>query len=235
MSQVSSGQQDWQRAIEEQGFAVVPSVLSTRELIPILVSLADLQPPRGRAGIRHVLSHPTVKVVADNPRLVEMAQAVLGLAAFPFRATLFDKTPDSNWLITWHQDTALPLQEQIEAPGWGPWSEKEGVIYAHAPASALQQILALRLHLDDCGEENGPLRVIPGTHGLGILSDAEIERHTTYDDPVDCLAARGGVVAMRPLVIHASSKSRSQAQRRVLHIEYAAVKEFPGGLRLALA
>lgn len=235
MSQVSSGQQDWQRAIEEQGFAVVASVLSTRELIPILVSLADLQPARGRAGIRHVLSHPTVKVVADNPRLVEMAQAVLGPAAFPFRATLFDKTPDSNWLITWHQDTALPLQEQIEAPGWGPWSEKEGVIYAHAPASALQQVLALRLHLDDCGEENGPLRVIPGTHGLGILSDAEIERHTTYDDPVDCLAARGGVVAMRPLVIHASSKSRSQAQRRVLHIEYAAVKDFPGGLRLALA
>ena len=233
MSEASNGQQDWQNAINEQGFAVVPSVLSTRELIPILVSLADLQPPRGRAGIRHVLSHPTVKVVADNPRLVEMAQAVLGSAAFPFRATLFDKTPEGNRLLSWHQDTALALQEQMESPGWGPWSEKEGVIYAQAPASALQQILALRLHLDDCGEENGPLRVIPGTHGLGILSDAEIERHTTYDDPVDCLAARGGVVAMRPLVIHASSKSRSQAQCRVLHIEYATAKEFPGGLRLA--
>lgn len=235
MSEASSGQQDWQKAIEEQGFAVVPSVLSTRELIPILVSLADLQPPRGRAGIRHVLSHPTVKVVADNPRLVEMAQAVLGSAAFPFRATLFDKTPEGNRLMSWHQDTALPVEAQVDASGWGPWSEKEGVIYAQAPASALQQILALRLHLDDCGEENGPMRVIPGTHGLGILSDAEIERHTTYDDPVDCLAARGGVVAMRPLVIHASSKSRSQAQRRVLHIEYAVVKEFPGGLRLALS
>ncbi|MGE5324273.1 MAG: phytanoyl-CoA dioxygenase family protein [Actinomycetota bacterium] len=235
MSQESSGQQDWQNAIDEQGFAVVPSVLSTRELIPILVSLADLQPPRGRAGIRHVLSHPTVKVVADNPRLVEMAQAVLGSAAFPFRATLFDKTPEGNRLLSWHQDTALPVDEQIEGPGWGPWLEKEGVIYAHAPASALEQVLALRLHLDDCGEQNGPLRVIPGTHGLGILSEAEIERHATYDNPVDCLAARGGVVAMRPLVIHASSKARSQAQRRVLHIEYASAKEFPGGLRLAMA
>ena len=128
MSEASNGQQDWQNAINEQGFAVVPSVLSTRELIPILVSLADLQPPRGRAGIRHVLSHPTVKVVADNPRLVEMAQAVLGSAAFPFRATLFDKTPEGNRLLSWHQDTALALQEQMESPGWGPWSEKEGVI-----------------------------------------------------------------------------------------------------------
>lgn len=234
MSQPSSGQQDWQNEIAEQGFAVVPSVLSTRELIPILVSLADLQPSRGRAGIRHVLSHPTVKVVADNPRLLEMAQAVLGSAAFPFRATLFDRTPEGNRLLSWHQDTALPVEAQIDAPGWGPWSEKEGLIYAHAPASVLEQVLALRLHLDDCGEQNGPLRVIPGTHGLGVLSEAEIERHTTYDTPIECLAARGGVVAMRPLVIHASSKARSQASCRVLHIEYAANPDIASPLALSL-
>ncbi len=235
VSTTSAGQQDWQNAIEEQGFAIVPSVLSTRELIPILVSLADLEPPRGKAGIRHVVNHPTVKVVAQNPRLLEMAQAVLGSAAFPFRATLFDKTPEGNRLLSWHQDTALPVQEQTEAAGWGGWREKEVVLYAQAPASVLEQVLALRLHLDDCSEQNGPLRVIPGTHGLGILSEAEIERHATYDNPVECLAARGGVVAMRPLVVHASSRSRSQAPVRVLHIEYAAVNEFAGGLRLAIA
>lgn len=235
MSETSTDRREWQRSLEEQGFANVPAVLNTRELIPILVSLADLEPPRGRAGIRHVLGHPTVKVVAHNPRLLEMAQTVLGSAAFPFRATLFDKTPDSNWLIGWHQDTALPLREKIDVPGWGPWSEKQGVIYAHAPATALEQVLALRLHLDNCTEESGPLRVIPGTHGMGILSNEEIERHAAYQEPVECLAARGGVVAMRPLVIHASSKSRSQVPRRILHIEYAAIKEFPGGLQLALA
>jgi ectoine hydroxylase-related dioxygenase (phytanoyl-CoA dioxygenase family) len=228
-------QQDWQKAIEEQGFAIVPSVLSTRELIPILVSLADLEPPRGKAGIRHVLNHPTVKVVAQNPRLLEMAQAVLGDAAFPFRATLFDKTPETNWLISWHQDTALPLQEKIETPGWGPWSVKENVIYAHAPAAVLENVLALRLHLDDVTEDGGPLRILPGTHGLGIIKAEEIERHSTYEQPVECVGARGAVVAMRPLVIHASSKSRSQAPRRVLHIEYAASGNLENGLRLALA
>jgi len=235
VSVTSTGQQDWQEAIEEHGFAVVPQVLSTRELIPILVSLADLEPPRGKAGIRHVVNHPTVKVVAQNPRLLEMAQAVLGSGAFPFRATLFDKTPEGNRLLSWHQDTALPVQDRTETPGWSTWQEKEGVLYAKAPASALEQVLALRLHLDDCTEQNGPLRVIPGTHGLGILSEAEIERHATYDNPVDCVAARGSVVAMRPLVIHASSRSRSQAPVRVLHIEYAAAKEFASGLRLAIA
>ncbi len=233
MSATSTGQQDWKSVLDEQGFAIVPSVLSTRELIPILVSLADLEPPPGRAGIRHVLGHPTVNVVAHTPALMEMAQAVLGGAAFPFRATLFDRMPEGNRLLNWHQDIALPLQQQVEAPGWGPWSVRQEVIYAHAPASALQQILALRLHLDDCTEQNGPLRVIPGTHGLGVLSEEEIERHTTFQEPVECMAARGGAVAMRPLAIHAFSKSRSQAPRRVLHIEYAATANLGDGLRLA--
>jgi ectoine hydroxylase-related dioxygenase (phytanoyl-CoA dioxygenase family) len=235
VSATLTDQQDWQKAIEEQGFAIVPSVLSTRELIPILVSLADLEPPRGRAGIRHVLNHPTVKVVAHNPRLLEMAQAILGSAAFPFHATLFDKTPEGNRLLGWHQDVALPLQNKVEAADWGPWSEEDGVIYAHAPASALEHVVALRLHLDDVTEDGGPLRILPGTHGLGILKPEELERHSTYEQPVDCIGARGAVVAMRPLVIHASSKSRSQSPRRVLHIEYAANRELENGLRLAEA
>lgn len=227
--------EDWQNSIKEQGYATVPGVLSTRELIPVLVSLADLKPLPHRAGVRHVLHHPTVNVVAHDPRLMEMAQAVLGSSAFPFRATLFDKTPDSNWLIAWHQDTALPLREKVDTPGWGPWSEKEGVIYAHAPASALGQVLALRLHLDDCTEANGPLRVLPGTHELGVLSDEEIGRHATYQEPVEVLMSKGGVVAMRPLIIHASSKSRSQTPRRILHIEYSSTRAFGEGLDLATA
>jgi hypothetical protein len=32
----------------------------------------------------------------------------------------------------------------------------------HPPAEILDKMLTLRVHLDDCGEENGPLRVIPG-------------------------------------------------------------------------
>ncbi|HST79426.1 MAG TPA: phytanoyl-CoA dioxygenase family protein, partial [Verrucomicrobiae bacterium] len=129
----------------------------------------------------------------------------------------------------------LPLQEKIETPGWGPWSIKENVIYAQAPVAALEQVLALRLHLDDVTEDGGALRALPGTHGLGILKPEEIERHSTYEQPVECIGARGAVVAMRPLVIHASSKSRSQSPRRVLHIEYAANPEIAVPLHLALS
>ena len=105
-----------------------------------------------------------------QPQMIDLAREVLGPDAFPFRATLFDKSPTANWLVVWHQDTALPLRERIDQPGWGPWSIKEGIDYAHAPATALSQVLALRVSCDDSTVDNGPLRVLPRTHTLGVLS-----------------------------------------------------------------
>jgi ectoine hydroxylase-related dioxygenase (phytanoyl-CoA dioxygenase family) len=222
----------WNNQIEDAGFALIPGVLPQGEITSLLRGLDSLNNRRGRAGIRHILQNPRVKAIANDARVLGIAQAVLGESALPFRATLFDKSPDSNWLIAWHQDTALPLTEKRKTSGWGPWSVKEGINYAHAPASALEQVLALRLHLDDSTNENGPLRVLPGTHNLGVLSDAEVELRASRGRPIDCLMGEGGVLVMRPLLIHASSKSTSALPRRVLHIEYASNLWVGGGLQL---
>ena len=147
----------------------------------------------------------------------------------PFRATLFDKSPETNWLIPWHQDTALPVACRVEAPGWGPWSVKGGVCYAHAPAWALEQIVALRVSLDASTRDNGPLRVIPGSHLFGVMSDQSIDEHVRTHEPVECCCGPGGVVAMRPLILHSSSKVLSRESRRVLHPEYAGKLEMGGG------
>jgi ectoine hydroxylase-related dioxygenase (phytanoyl-CoA dioxygenase family) len=112
---------------------------------------------------------------------------------------------------------------------------KADVLYAHAPAGALERVLALRIHLDDSTESNGPLRVIPGTHRTGVLRDEEVSVLAQASEPFDCLVPRGGVLAMRPLLIHASSKSRIEAPRRVIHIEYAASMTLEHGLELAIA
>ncbi|MFZ3342076.1 MAG: phytanoyl-CoA dioxygenase family protein [Terriglobales bacterium] len=189
---------------------------------------------RSKAGVRHALKHEAVASLASDPRLLNIAQAILGSDAAPFRATLFDKSPEANWLVVWHQDTALPLQERRDVRGWGPWSMKEGIIYAHAPAAALCHVLALRVHLEDSSSHNGPLQILPGTHSKGVLSDADIEQLAIRIAPVECLVPQGGVIAMRPLVVHASSKSQSEAPRRVLHIEYAASKILADGLELAI-
>lgn len=218
-----------------EGFAIIPCVLAEAEVTALAGRLQQSRLPASRAGVRHAMRDQTVAVLAQDSRLLQLARQVLGDGAIPFRATLFDKSPNSNWLVVWHQDTALPLRERRDVPSWGPWSIKDGVNYAHAPAHALEQVLALRLHLDDSNTDNGPLRVLPGTHTLGVLSDEQLHDLSTKVAALDCLVPRGGVVAMCPLIVHASSKSQSDHPRRVLHIEYAATSKMGDGLELALA
>src|SRR5262245_26806526 len=103
-----------------------------------------------------------LQAVADFARskpMLALARRFVGEGAIPFRATLFDKSPRSNWLVAWHQDTALPIDRRRDVAGWGPWSTKGGITYAHAPAAALARIIALRFHFDDSRADNGPLRV----------------------------------------------------------------------------
>jgi ectoine hydroxylase-related dioxygenase (phytanoyl-CoA dioxygenase family) len=221
--------------IEEHGFGVLPEVLLPRETRRLIADLDRSPLRRSKAGVRHALRHPSVAALSREPRLLSIAQEVLGAEALPFRATLFDKSPEANWLVVWHQDTALPLRNRHDTPSWGPWSVKDGVIYAHAPASVLRQVLALRIHLDDSSAHNGPLRVLPGTHTEGVLSDDAIHEFAVKVEPTDCLVPQGGVLAMRPLLIHGSSKCQSEALRRVLHIEYSASMTVGEGLELAVA
>jgi len=220
--------------IDVQGFSIIERVFDSRETDCISDALAREPLARSRAGARHAMQNPVVAELAREARLMAFARSVLGEGALPYRATLFDKSPDSNWLVVWHQDTALPLCRREDIPGWGPWSVKSGVIYAHAPATALDRILALRIHLDDSTARNGPLRVLPGTHRHGVLSDKAVWSLAQENEPTNCLLPRGGVLAMRPLLVHASSKSRSETSRRVLHVEYAAAMEMAHGLELAI-
>lgn len=206
----------------------MPGVLSRHEADALARDLSSGSLQRSRAGARHLLAVPVIAALARDPRLIDLAASVLDCEPLAFGATLFDKSPEANWLVAWHQDTALPFVERREVAGWGPWSMKAGLHYAHAPSSALSSIVALRVHLDDSTADNGPLRVLPGTHELGVLSDEEIRDAARRIDPVACMVGRGGVIVMRPLLVHASSKATGDLSRRVLHLEYAAVAAFDG-------
>jgi Phytanoyl-CoA dioxygenase (PhyH) len=120
------------------------------------------------------------------------------------------------------------MWERTNAVPWRAAGDK-------APADALSRVIAVRVHLDNSDADNGPLRVIPGTHMHGVLGDDQIARLVRVRHAVDCLVAAGGVIAMRPLILHASSKARSDRPRRVLHIEYADSRDIGDGLTLALA
>lgn len=217
------------------GHAIFDRTFTPTEMERVLAILSTTTMDRTRAGVRHVLNIPVVHDLSHDARLMQMAREFVGRAAVPFRAALFDKSPGANWLVAWHQDTALPLRERTEQEGWGPWSTKAGVLYAHAPAWALEQVVALRVSLDDSTVTNGPLRVLPDTHQRGVFSDTQIQQLVRQTNAVECIAASGSVVAMRPLTIHASSKSVDDRPRRILHIEYAARMDLGVGVMLAAA
>jgi len=223
------------RVMRDDGFWISPGVFAAEECATIANELATGNIGRSRAGARHLMRVPAVQRLASDSRLLELARAALGPETTPYRATLFEKSGMSNWLVVWHQDTALPLAERFADPGWGPWSTKAGIHYAHAPTWALEWILAIRVHLDDSTAENGPLLVIPDSHRLGVLPDEDVFRVAHVQSPVACIVPRGGVLAMRPLLIHSSQKAVSPAPRRVLHLEYAASLELAHGIRLAVA
>jgi ectoine hydroxylase-related dioxygenase (phytanoyl-CoA dioxygenase family) len=188
---------------------------------------------RSRAGIRNLMRIDEVSSLATDERLLRIGAEISGKQLIPYKATLFEKTGKANWLVVFHQDTALPVESEPAAEGWGPTSQKSGVIFSHAPSSVLRRILAIRIHLDPSSPSNGPLRVIPDSHERR-LNDDEFEEMKATTPAVLCCVGKGGIIAMSPLLLHASSKSETDDPRRVLHIEYADSLDLEGA-RLAIA
>ena len=163
-----------------------------------------------------------VASLARSPRLLGLVRPHVAREPVPVRAIFFDKSPGGNWLVPWHQDLTLALRARAEVTGFGPWSVKDGVPHVQPPVDLLEQMLTVRLHLDDADEANGALRVLPGTHRLGRLSPVQVQEQRAQQADILCAATAGDALLMRPLLLHASGRSTSQRHRRVLHVEYAA-------------
>jgi ectoine hydroxylase-related dioxygenase (phytanoyl-CoA dioxygenase family) len=225
-------------ALLRNGYAIVRDVISVdsmRELIGAVEAFeSDAVASRQRDGrvyaLRNLLSLvPAVQALADSPGVRALVEPVVGPGARAVRGLLFDKTPAANWKVAWHQDLSIAVKRRIDVPGFGPWSVKAGVQHVQPPVEILQNMLTVRLHLDDCGQDNGPLKVIPGSHAAGVLNPAEVEAWRQARAPVSCCVGAGGVVLMRPLLLHASSSAAQALHRRVVHLEYAG-GELPRGL-----
>jgi ectoine hydroxylase-related dioxygenase (phytanoyl-CoA dioxygenase family) len=185
--------------IDGPGYWIKENVFSVDEC-DYLVQAQSILSRRGRAGARHVMSNPAVAALATDQRLLEIARRSLGGEAVPYRATLFDKSIDAKWLVVWHQDRALPLEPVFDAPGWGPWSRKAGITYAHAPTYALSRIVSLRVHLDASMSDNGPLKIVPESHWMGVMSEEEVLAFAATRPYVECLVGRGGGVGDATIV-----------------------------------
>lgn len=221
--------------IDRDGFTIVPEVLGPaavarlRAAVEMLGERDDVLRRGGTYGVRNLLDVvPEASAAAAWPELRRLVEPVLSERCFAVRGTLFDKIPGANWSLFWHQDSIITVRERRDVPGFGKFALKAGVWHCEPPFAVFERMLTLRVHLDDCGPDNGPLRVLPGSHRSGWV-EHDLQEGKGRGPDVVCTVPAGGAVVMRPLILHASSAAVAPSHRRVLHIEYA-VDDLPGGL-----
>lgn len=223
--------------IEQDGYAVLENSIDSdtlelleKELQHVEIDHLASQRAGKAFGLRNLMTAaPLTRDLANSPSLRSIVEPVLGVTARVVRAIYFDKHKDANWKVAWHQDLTIAVREQRDVEGFRAWSVKAGITHVQPPVAVLEQMLTLRVHMDDANETNGALRVLPGTHRYGRLEPHQIQHFKQQQELVTCSVARGGILAMRPLLLHSSLPSLNPSHRRVLHFEYAST-DLPAGL-----
>jgi len=203
-------------ALTGQGWLNVPSHIG-QGLLDRLRGELFLQ---GRAGSRCLLDHSLVRETAVLVREQLVQHGYLDGRSVAIQAIAFDKTPQTNWKVSWHQDVMFPLARPVSSPGYTLACEKDGVPYARPPVAVLEELTAVRLSLDPCDSENGPLRVSPGTHNEGIIPADQVTDRVARAGEITCTNVAGDLLLMKPLLFHASSQATSPRRRRILHLVY---------------
>ncbi|SHH00180.1 phytanoyl-CoA dioxygenase family protein [Massilia sp. CF038] len=216
-------------SFSEQGFALFPAVLTPAACTATAAEISLSDPARG--GTRCLLAQSWCATLAASlgahPALAELLGTSVAV-----QCNYFEKSAGRNWLVPIHQDLSIPVAERVEAPELRGWSEKEGGLFVQAPRTVLEQMVAVRVHLDDCAEQDGPLRVVPGSHLGGLMGSADAIAAREARGEVSCTAKAGDVLVLRPLLLHASSKGSGNSRRRVLHFVFGP-PALPHGLQWA--
>jgi len=222
--------------IHDDGYSVQEGVLTEPEIDELIDALerhqdGDNLSRNGRIfAVRNLLDLPEISKLADSARVRELAEVVLGRKPFAVRGILFDKIPEANWKVPWHQDVTIAVRERGDVEGFGPWSTKAGILHVQPAAQVLERMISIRLHLDACDEPNGALHVIPGSHRAGRVAEADIPSILANSQAHVCAVGRGGALLMRPLLLHSSSPSLAPAHRRIIHLDFAC-EQLPFPLR----
>jgi hypothetical protein len=221
-----------------RGYAIARRVVDSFLIIRLIEILEGVEHRRSERdgeiyGMRDLLILDEIRRLAQSSAIMSLVRSVIGPEVRAVRGLFFDKTPAANWPVQWHQDLSIAVAEKTEMEGWTGWSIKNGIPHVQPPAAILERMVSVRLHLDDCGPDNGPLKVRPGTHSLGRLIRERINELATEAPEEICCLKAGDALVMRPLLLHASSPARKPDHRRVIHLEFAPADLLPPGLNWA--
>lgn len=213
--------------IEQEGFICIPGVFNATEVEAIIdaINQADHSNPTFRKtndlfAIRQFLKEvPSVHALVFTQQFHTLIEAIFGAGYFVVKSIYFDKPEQSNWFVAYHQDLTISVDKKAELPGFGPWTVKQNQFAVQPPLNILQRNFTIRIHLDDTNKDNGALKVIPGSHAKGVYRPETID--WSKETEVICEVPKGGIMIMRPLLLHASNRTTNQARRRVIHIEFS--------------
>jgi hypothetical protein len=216
-----------QENLISNGFTVIDQVFSLEEVGQIIAALEsiDTNGPLFRKtadlfAIRQVLKEaPQLVPLLFNKSMRRIISKIGGDDYFVVKSIYFDKPGNSNWFVAYHQDLTISVDRRLELDGFGPWTVKHNQFAVQPPLPFLQKVFTIRIHLDDTDENNGALKVIPGSHGKGICRPENID--WTMEREIVCKVKSGGVMLMKPLLLHASNRTIDDRKRRVIHIEFS--------------
>ncbi|MET0462229.1 MAG: phytanoyl-CoA dioxygenase family protein [Chitinophagaceae bacterium] len=224
--------------VGENGFAIIPNVFdhsSVRTMKGVIDHAAGnsaaFRKTTDLFAIRRFLFEVTE--IRSEIFTTSLKNILINLFAgqyFSSKSIYFDKPGSSNWFVSYHQDLTISVDRKEDIPHFGPWTVKPGQFAVQPPVAILENSFTLRIHLDDTDKDNGALRVIRGSHLNGIIRTDCLNRD--QEEEVTCEIPAGGVMIMKPLLLHASSRTVNNARRRVIHLEFCNV-ELPGKLNWA--
>jgi len=211
--------------LDRDGLALLPGLIDPAQL-SVMQFLAEAH---SGAGTR-IFGNPRLEAWLKGGPVGATVRAIFGREVRPVRAILFDKNAEANWALGWHQDRTIAVRQQVrDEPGFDHWTIKSGVAHVEPPFSFIEKMVTARIHLDDVNDDNGPLLVSPGSHRFGRIGEADVDETVERCGTAACLAGRGDVWLYRTAILHASDKSRSEAPRRVLQVDYSS-DDLPGQL-----
>ncbi len=208
----------------ETDFATFGAQLFSGTLTPCIDDLEAMfaRLPSNAAGVRLHGADDLEPLLATNGCIGAVAAAVLGTSARPVRAILFNKSQETNWSLAWHQDRTICVKEKREAPGFGPWTVKSGMVHVAPPFDLLSRMVTLRAHLDDVPITNAPLLIAPGSHTYGRIAINEVDEVVSRCGIAMCIAKAGDIWLYATPILHASEAASSPTSRRVLQVDFAA-------------
>jgi len=210
----------------ENGFSITKPIFSSNEIEQLLELIGDSD--KSYAKRQLINKSPKIKdVIFNNYNFNKLYQSICDSSYFLSKAIYFNKPKMSNWFVNYHQDISISALKKVSVDGFTKWTNKDGQLGVIPPQDVLENTITFRLHLDNTDETNGALKIIKGSHKNGFIRIDENFKRSDLKEEL-CKVEKGAIMLMQPLLLHASDKSTSEHDRRVIHLEFCN-KEIPMG------